>query len=350
MNEHKYVAADAHNATTTFTVRDANHHVSMRGTVATREKELIAFVKAIPGIVHLTFEEGTMAGWLYEILHPHVAELIVCDPRKNKLLGHGSKSDGIDADKLSDLLLGGFLTPVYHGENGTKELRSLVRAYGRVVEDSVRLMNQLKAIFRGRGVVVAGDAIYATEGRDAWIAQLPSDALQRHAGWVLRQLDLSMEVRAESEKAMLEAARRRKEWRRMTAVPGIGPIRAAQIIGIVGTPYRFRTKRQLWSYCGLGVVTRSSADYTARLDRVSRKPATRGLNRNHNPTLKDVFKGAAVDAIRSGFRDYHDALVAAGMREEMARLAVARKLVSIILALWKKGETYDPAKTLKRTD
>lgn len=230
MNEHKYVAADAHNATTTFTVRDANHHASMRGTVATREKELVAFVKAIPGIVHLTFEEGTMASWLYEVLRPHVAELIVCNPRKNKLLGHGSKSDGIDADKLSELLLGGFLTPIYHGENGTRELRALVRAYGMLVEDSVRLMNQTKAIFRGRGVVAAGSSIYSPEPRDAWLAQLPTESLRQHARWVLRSGGLARarprrgggELRATGwqRAARSGAARSRWQARFQGGIPG----------------------------------------------------------------------------------------------------------------------------------
>ncbi len=32
------------------------------------------------------------------------------------------------------------------------------------------------------------------------------------------------------------------------------------------TPHRFRTKRQFWSYCGLGIVTRSSSLVAALLD------------------------------------------------------------------------------------
>ena len=43
------------------------------------------------------FEEGTWAAWLYDLLKPHVTELVVCNPRKNALLKEGSKSDRIDA-------------------------------------------------------------------------------------------------------------------------------------------------------------------------------------------------------------------------------------------------------------
>ncbi len=52
--------------------------------------------------MRVTFEEGTHAAWLYDLLRPHVAQVLVCDPRKNALLKSGNKSDRIDADRLSD--------------------------------------------------------------------------------------------------------------------------------------------------------------------------------------------------------------------------------------------------------
>jgi hypothetical protein len=44
------------------------------------------------------------------------------------------------------------------------------------------------------------------------------------------------------------------------------------------------------------VVTHSSSDYAFQEGRVVRRrraPPTRGLNRNHNRAIKNVFKGAA---------------------------------------------------------
>ena len=34
---------------------------------------------------------------MYDLIKPHVAELVVCNPRRNALLKEGSKSDRIDA-------------------------------------------------------------------------------------------------------------------------------------------------------------------------------------------------------------------------------------------------------------
>jgi len=46
-----------------------------------------------------------------------------------------------------------------------------------------------------------------------------------------------------------------------TQIPGIGAIRATLLIALIQTPHRFRTKRQLWNYSGLGLETHDSAQY-----------------------------------------------------------------------------------------
>jgi len=132
-------------------------------------------------------------------------------------------------------------------------------------------------------------------------------------------------------------------------IPYLGPVRVAQIMAIMRTPHRFRTKRNLWPYVGLAVVTRSSADQeivAGQMRKRQRPPITRGLNRNHNPTLKNVFKGAANAATSrpSPLYDSYQASLAGGMKEELAKVTLARKIVSITLRLWKKGELFDPTK------
>jgi hypothetical protein len=78
--------------------------------------------------------------------------------------------------------------------------------------------------------------------------------------------------------------------------------------------------------------------------RRGRRPTTRGLNRNHNRVVKDVFKSAATAAAtRSGaLQDWYNGLLARGMREELARVTLARKLAALTLRLWKTRGRYDP--------
>src|SRR3989441_13200229 len=95
---------------------------------------------------------------------------------------------------------------------------------------------------------------------------------------------------------MVTEARRDPAWPVLRTIPFLGPVRVALLLATMQTPWRFRTKRHLWAYAGLVVVTRSSADYTLRAGapvRRRRAPVTPGLNRNHNRVLQGVFKSAA---------------------------------------------------------
>jgi transposase len=147
------------------------------------------------------------------------------------------------------------------------------------------------------------------------------------------------------------------KWLR--TIPFLGPIRAAVLLGRVQTPHRFRTKRQFWTYCGLALETRSSADYRVRRRTAGAQPPSpcwiRGLNRNHNHQLKNLFKGAATTAsTREGpLRTFYQGLLDQGMVPAMARLTLARKIAAITLRVWKKGEAFDaqqlkPQKQLER--
>ena len=65
---------------------------------------ILQFMDGLRGSLHGTFEEGSCAAWLHDLLKPHLTEVVVCDPRKNALLKSGNENDRIDARKLADLL------------------------------------------------------------------------------------------------------------------------------------------------------------------------------------------------------------------------------------------------------
>jgi hypothetical protein len=75
------------------------------------------------------------------------------------------------------------------------------------------------------------------------------------------ELDALEEVRSDAEKALVQEARKFPITKLLATCPGLGAIRAAQLVPIVVSPHRFRTKRQFWSYCGLGIVMRSTSDW-----------------------------------------------------------------------------------------
>ena len=115
MSQEKYIGLDVHQATISAAVMDASGKLLMECLLETRAATIVEFIQGIQGNLSLTFEEGTSAAWLHDLLQPQVSRLLVCDARKAALLKDGSKSDRIDARKLAELLRTNQLKAVYHG-------------------------------------------------------------------------------------------------------------------------------------------------------------------------------------------------------------------------------------------
>lgn len=228
--------------------------------VETNGCALVEQLKTIPGKKHVCLEEGTQSAWMYEILSPHAEEVIVAAVPESR----GQKSDEKDAYQLAEQLRTGALKKrVFKevGEFGT--LRELGRAHGMIVQDVVRVQNRIKALLRSRGVAVSGKAVYSEKGREEFLAKLP-DASRGAAKTLYAQYDAVEAIRRQAEKDLVAEAHRHAMSRVLESCPGLGPIRVAQLMPIVVSPARFRTKRQFWSYCGLGIVMRSSSDWVRK--------------------------------------------------------------------------------------
>ena len=345
----KYVGLDVHQASTVASVREASGRVIARSVLPTEGGALTEFLRGMRGAVHLTFEEGTQAQWLHDLLTPLVDRVVVCDRRGDAR--QGNKGDQVDADQLSELLRRGSLRAVYHGSPHLATLKELTRAYRNLVEDATRVMLRLKALFRARGIPTRGTKVYQARGRAHWLGQLAERGARFRARVLYAELDRLRTLRPKVKAAMLAEARRDPAWAVLRTIPFLGPVRVALLLATLGTPWRFRTKRQLWAYAGLAVVTHSSADYLVvggQVVRRRRAPRTRGLNRNHNRVVKDVFKGAATAATaRPGaLQDFYLGLLARGTRPELARVTLTRKLAALTLRLWKRGERYDPTQLM----
>jgi transposase len=342
----KYIGMDVHKEAIVIAVLNASGKLVMESIVETQASSILQFMHGLQGELHVTWEEGTWAAWLYDLLQPHVHEVLVCNPRRNALLKEGNKSDKVDARKLAELLRAGMLRPVYHGKNGLRTLRELARSYQTISQDLTRVMNRLKALYRGWGIACAGTQVYAARYREEWLNKIPQAGVRRRAELLYQQLDGLQALRRNLRPEFLAESRKHKAAKLLRQIPGIGPIRAARLLALMQTPHRFRSKRQLWTYSGLGIETHDSAQYRfvrGQLQR-SRKPQQlRGLNRNHNHEMKEIFKSTATRAScgTGPFHDFYTALLVKGMKPEMARLTLARKIAAITLTLWKRGERFD---------
>src|ERR1700681_4453042 len=111
LNDAKYIGLDVHQATISVVVLDGTGHLVMESIIETKAATILQLLHGLSGSLHVTFEEGTCAAWLHDLLKPHVTRVVACDPRKNALLKVGNHNDRMDARKLSELLYLNKLSP-----------------------------------------------------------------------------------------------------------------------------------------------------------------------------------------------------------------------------------------------
>jgi len=293
--------------------------------VETNGAALKQAIRGIAGTKHLCLEEGAQSAWIYELLEDEVDELVVTIPEKRV----GPKDDARDTWQLAEnLRVGATKRRVYKGLGPYSELRAAVRSYGQLRTDVRRAKSRLKAVYRSRGLLPPGGEVFQQK-QEKWDRLLPPP--QRRSAEILRaQVESLEELWAAAEERLLAASKPHPIIRTLATAPAIGPIRAAQIAALVVTPHRFRTKRQFWAYCGLAVVMRSSSDWVR--DRHgkwvrARTSQTRGLNRNRQPVLKEVFKGAA-HLVTTQMRSHplhqtYQRLIDGGVKPNLAQLTIA---------------------------
>jgi transposase len=343
MKDTKYIGIDVHKATSVVAVLNDSGRQVAEAVIETSRNSLLDFIGSQRGTLHVTFEEGTYANWLYDVITPHVAKLIVCDPRKIK--ADGSKTDKLDARKLAELLRRGSLKPVYHGEHSMHTLKELARSYVNLVRDCTRTKNRIKSIFRARGIGCSGQEVYGEQDREKWLKKLSNPGTRIRATRLLAQLHATQPLCLTAGKEMVQEARKHSAYKIIGSIPGMGSIRAAITVAFVMTPHRFRTKKQFWTYLGLAVVMSGSGEYViidGQVRKSKKQPLPRGLNHNYNHVLKGVFKSAALSVVRRGpFQQWFEERTKT-TAPELVLLTMTRKLSSTALTLWKKGEKFDP--------
>ena len=119
----KYIGLDVHKEAISMAVLNDAGKLVMESIIETKAATLLQFLQGLRGELHVTLEEGTWAAWLYDVLKPHVHEVVV------------------DARKLAELLRAGLLRPVYHGEHGLCTLRELGRSYQTISKDLQRVIS-----------------------------------------------------------------------------------------------------------------------------------------------------------------------------------------------------------------
>jgi transposase len=334
------IPLDTHCQTTEYGVMTSNGRIVDRGCCATAIPALREVIEAVPRPRHVVFEEGPLADWLWRNLQGVADQVIVSEPRRNRLIAQeGEKDDPIDVAKLGDLYRGGYIRPVHHSDSQDRMLfKQCVSIYAGRVRQSTRLGHEIIWELRRHGVIIPIKCFQDEADRRAAMARLPQHkGLHRAIRFLCMEHNLVRQHVAQMRSELVRLARNHEPIRRFVEVPGVKWVRAAFFFAYVDTPWRFKTRSKLWKYMGIGLERRKSGQSLNKL-RVVRP------NRACRP-LKGMILMAAKSAIRgenNPFAEEYERLREKGVTPRNARRSVARSMASTLWGMWKNGSAYRP--------
>jgi len=297
--------------------------------------ELIYYVKKVKSKtkneVHVIFEEGELAGWLYRGLKSHAHKVVSSDPKKNSLIyNHGDKTDIVDPLKLARLYSGGFINPVHHIDDEERaRFKDIVYTYHQVSKDVIRNKSRLKSLFRRNGIMVKGHGIYNPNNRNEYLSKIDNKECAKVQFEILEML---LDKKATLKRMIKRRSKKYPVIKRLKTIPGFGDIIAPTVFVIIDNPYRFRKKSQLWSYANIGRRRAQSGDKEK-----SKKQKT------GNRLLKKVIGNACSVAMKGDnklFRKYIELITIKGKDSRIAKRVVYRKILTTAWHIWKNGTSY----------
>lgn len=338
MKRYYFIGIDVHCQFCEIAAVNAAAEVVHRDRCETTIPALLRVVEAVARPRLLVIEEGPLAGWLWRGLHDAVERLVVSEPRRNRLIAEGGdKDDDLDAEKLAQLLRGGFIKEVHQVESLERAvLKQHVAVYHFRVRQRVRESLRLTSLFRQHGVMICEKAYVASADRPALLERLPANRRLRQAVQLLwRAYDQLVDQEETWRKRLVQMAQKEEAVRRFQALPGISWIRAATLYAYLDTPWRFRSKAALWKYLGIGLER----------ERSGHGPEHIGVPLRTHRLLKSTILGAARSAAAAGknpFADLHRRWIEQGLSARLARRNLARALSATLWGLWKNGSAYRP--------
>lgn len=336
-----YIAIDAHASHCVLGWMDSNGHFRDEWRFRTSESNLIRHVCRIKARrKSLVVEESNIASWIARTISGYVIEVIVANPRHNRLVSENSrKSDSMDVYHLCRLLRLAELKAVYHpAEDHRAVFKSATKLYLDTTERQTMVKQKIKAKFRGWGVLeVDGSRVYHEHGRQTYLDQLQHEPIREQLKILYGELDQAVAAQRRAKDQMLTLGRRYKEIREFQKMPGVGPVGAHVFDSFIQTPHRFRNRQKLWRYCRLGVTDRTSNGKSLGYKRID--PSGSGV-------LKAMSYRTWLGAMRCSdtneVRQFYEESLARTQNRTHARLNTQRKILSSLWTLWKNDLPYDP--------
>lgn len=346
MKRRLYAAIDLHSRTSVLGSMGERGKMLDITRFDTTEENLRSHVATLRAKeIFLTIEAAPLARWAAGILRPLVSRLVICDPRRNRLISSApNKGDELDTESLCRLLRLDELHEVWMSNNEERQiLRQAVFDLLKLRDRQRELKTLIKNRFRAQGVLrLNGTEIFHPIKRRRWLDQLPE--AHRHGLLLIYALfDSALAAWREQLREVRALGAAFPEIARFQEVPGVGEIGAAVFCAIIEDPSRFQTASQLYRYSALGITSRSSDGKPLGYERLERRGQRELKNLSYHAWRTGIRSGTQCDVVRLFY-------LASKQRTGSARhgrLNTQRKILKTLWLMWKNNSHFDPAHFLQ---
>lgn len=330
-----YVGIDLHKKTITLCVVNQARDVLIQKRFLCAEPDKIRSFFAALGAFQAVVEATASYEWLWEMLEPLANRLVLAHPKKLRVIAESTrKSDKLDARVLAEFLALDMIPQAYRPTPRQRQHRALVRQREFICHRITAVKNKLRRVLSDYN----GDRpdLFSAEGQ-AYLTEVKVSAADR---FVLEQLQ---EHWQHLEKQRQAADKRLREFAKtapvaeaearavLKTIPEVGAVTVDVVVSELGDVRRFRSAKQVSAYAGLAPGRRESAGKSRDL----------GITKEGSRRLRWALVEAAWRIVRRSprWQTLYDQL---GRRrgKKKAIVAIARRLLTVMTALLRSGQSY----------
>jgi len=338
----EYGAIDLHKKESQIRIVTASGQVIDHRITTTRER--LAHVFWGRPRMRILVEASTESEWVAQHLEGMGHEVIVADPNYGPMYGHRSrriKTDRRDVAALADACQQGTYRRAHRRSARQHEVQCRLNVRQELTQARTRAISLARGVTRAAGLRIRSgrtetflERLLALELPASMKATLsPLRSVIEVVNDELADADAQFEALVESDPMV----------KRLTTLPGIGPITASAFVAALDVVSRFERAGQVTSYLGLVPQEYSSGE----------KQRRGRIVRSAHPHLQSLLVQAAwrvwraSDPRTEAFRTWAQDL-ARRRGKKVAIVALARRLARTLFAMWRNEADYQPRRIRTR--
>ncbi len=313
---------------------DAKGEIINKGRISNQEITKYLQEK-VPQETYAVLEATRNWPFMYDLLNEHVQRVDLVHAKGVRAIANAAvKTDQIDASVLAHLARMNYIPKAYAASKEMRDLRQLLRHREWMVNQRSKAKNRIHAVLAAYNLISPATDLFGVAGRE-YLHEVMEEDLRPSARQVVKDhlamIDhLTERIRA-IEKNISLNERQNHIVNILKSMPGVGRLIALILLAEIGDISRFHSPKALCSWAGLTPKVHSS-DAVVQHGHITKEGSR---------YLRTAMVQAATTACRVSpkwYRVHEHMALRCGRRA--ARVAVARRLLTVIYYMWKKDQPY----------